>query len=145
MADLGQRSELIVRHADVERIGVILLQEQRRDDRDEIGVAAALAKPVQRALDLPGARAHRGERIRDRVLGVVMRVDADAVMRDVLGDLGDDALDLMWQRAAIGVAEDDPARASLVGRAWQPPAHRRDWPCSHRRNARNRAWSRVRA
>ena len=97
-------------------LGIIRLQHQRRDDRGEIGVAAALAKPVQRALDLPRARAHRRERIGDAVIRVVMHVDADMIAGDQLHHFGDDGLDLLGQRAAIGVAKHDPARAGLVGR-----------------------------
>ena len=54
-----------------------LLQQQRRDDRREIGVAAALAEPVERALNLPRAGAHRGERIRHRLPRVVMAMHAE--------------------------------------------------------------------
>ena len=97
-------------------VGVFLLQLQRRDDGDEIGVAAAFAEPVERALDLARAGAHRGKRIRHRLLGVVMGMDADMVAGNLRADLADDALDLMRQRAAIGVAEHHPARALLVGR-----------------------------
>ena len=75
----GQRLQLVVRYLDVEPVGKFLLQLQRRDDGDEIGIAAALADAVQRALDLARAGAHRGERIRHRLLGVVMRVDADMI------------------------------------------------------------------
>ena len=58
------------------------LELQGRDDRDEIGVAAALAQAVERALDLARAGAHRGERVRHRLLGVIVRVDADVVAGD---------------------------------------------------------------
>ena len=58
------------------------LELQRRDDGDEIGVAAALAEPVERALDLARAGAHRRERIGHRLLGVVVGMDADMVARD---------------------------------------------------------------
>ena len=74
------------RDADLEGIGKFVLQPQRRDQRTEIGVAAALAEPVQRALDLPRAGAHRGQRIGDRLLGIVMGVDADMAAGDVLDD-----------------------------------------------------------
>ena len=57
---------------------------QRRDQRDEIGVAAALAKPVQRALDVPRAGENGGQRIGDRVVGVVMGVDAEMRARHML-------------------------------------------------------------
>ena len=65
------------------RVGKLVLQPQRRDQRTQIGVAAALAEPVQRALDLPRARTHRGQRIGHRLLGVVMGVDADMTAGDV--------------------------------------------------------------
>ena len=93
------------------------LQLQRRDDRHQIGVAAALAEAVQRALDLARAGAHRRERVRHRLLGVIVGVDADMVARArALTTSPHDALDLVRQRAAIGVAQHHPARAGLVGR-----------------------------
>ena len=137
--DLRQRLELVVRHADVEPVGEFRLELQRRDDRDEIGVAAALAEPVERALDLARAGAHRRERIRHRLLGVVVRMDADVVAGDVLDDLADDRLDLVRQRAAVGVAQHHPARALLVGGLGAGERDSPDWPCSRRRNARSRA------
>ncbi len=100
--------------ADLEFFRKFRLQLQRRDDRHQIGVAAALAEPIERALDLPRAGAHRGERIRHRLFGVVMRVDADMVARHVLHHLADDRLDLVRQGAAVGVAQHDPARARFV-------------------------------
>ena len=45
-----------------------------------------------------------------------MRVNADVVAGNVLQHFADDLFDLMWQRAAVGVAQNDPTRASLVGR-----------------------------
>ena len=92
------------------------LQHQGRDQRDQIGIAAALAQAVQRALHLARAGAHGGERIRHRVLGIVMGMDAEPAAGNVLDDLADDALDLVRQRAAIGVAEHDPARAGALRR-----------------------------
>ena len=55
-----------------------------------------------------------------------------------LRDLGDDALDLMRQRAAIGVAEHDPARAGFMRGLGAGERVIADCPCSRRRNARNR-------
>ena len=72
--DAGQR---FGRDAGLEAFGEGRLQHQRRDDRDQIGVAAALADAVQRALDLAHAGLDRGQRIGDRLAGVVMRVDAE--------------------------------------------------------------------
>ena len=47
--------------------------------RDQVGIAAALADAVQRALDLAHAGLDGGERIGDRLAGVVMGVDAEIV------------------------------------------------------------------
>ena len=110
--------------------------------RGEVGVAAALADAVERALDLAHAGAHGHQRVGDRVLRVVVGVDAEMRAGHVLRHLGDDALDLVRQRAAVGVAQHDPARAGLVGRARRRPAHSRGCPCSRRKNARSRSWPR---
>src|SRR6476660_9454557 len=67
-------------------------------------------------LSLSGAGAHRGERIGHAIVGVVMHVDADMIAGDVLHNIGHDPLDLLRQRAAIGVAQHHPAGAGLVGR-----------------------------
>src|SRR5262245_19119290 len=42
-------------------------------------------------------------------------MDAKMIARDVLDDFGHDPFDLLGQRAAIGVAEHDPARAGVIG------------------------------
>ena len=63
------------------------------------------------------AGTHRRKRIGDCVLGVVMRVNAQMRAGDVLHHLFDDILDLVRQRAAIGVAQHDPARARFMRRA----------------------------
>ena len=81
---LHQRRHLLRGDADLEGVGELVLQAQRRDQRAEIGVAAALAEPIQRALDLPRAGTYRGQRIGDRLLGIVMGVDADMAARDML-------------------------------------------------------------
>ncbi len=114
--NLHQGRHLVRRHADLEAIGKFALQPQRRDQRTQIGVAAAFAEPVQRALDLASARTHRGQRIGHRLLGVVMGVDADVIARNLLHHLSDDGLDLMRHGAAIGVAQHHPARAGIVSR-----------------------------
>ena len=144
--------ELVVRHADLELVGEFRLELERRDDRDEIGVAAALAEPVERALDLARAGAHRRERVRHRLLGVVVGVDADMVAGDDLHHLADDRFHLVRQRAAVGVAQHDPARALVVGGLGAGEREAADWPCSRRRNARSRAaprgpspWRRARS
>ena len=54
--------------------------------RDQIGVAAALADAVQRALDLAHAGLDGGQRIGDRLAGVVMGMDAEMLARHAGGD-----------------------------------------------------------
>ena len=95
------------------RSAELRLQGQCGDECDEIGVAAALAETIQRALHLPHAGADGGERIGDRVAGVVVGVDAEIFARNDARDLADDAFDLVRQRSAVGVAQHRPARAGL--------------------------------
>ncbi|MHC2216141.1 hypothetical protein ACVIGV_001529 [Rhizobium leguminosarum] len=93
------------------------LQRQRRDQRHQIGIAAALADAVQRALDLPDTGFDGGKRIGDRLAGVVMRMDAKTVPGNARGDHRlDDRPHLRRLRTAIGVAEHHPAGAALIGR-----------------------------
>src|SRR5262249_61663571 len=54
------------------------LQLERGDERDQVRVAAPLAEPVHRALHLHATPLERLERVRDRQLGVVVTVDAEA-------------------------------------------------------------------
>ena len=94
------------------------LQLQGRQDRDQVGVAGALAVAVDRALHEPGAGADRGERVGDAAAGVVVGVDADPSPCAVLGDdrcgrLGD----LVRQARAVGVAERQVLGPGLGGRA----------------------------
>jgi hypothetical protein len=96
--------------------GQFRLQRKRRDQRNEVGVATALAEPVKRALDLPHARPHRRQRIGDGVFSVVVGVNAEVRAGDGGRDLGDDALDLVGKRAAVGVAKHNPARAGSISR-----------------------------
>ena len=106
--------------------------------RDQVGVAAALAQPVERALDLARAGAHGGQRVGDRVLGVVVGVDAEPVARDPLQPprrrcaRSRAAACRRWCRTARSSAR-RPSRRQR-GR----PSRSRDWPCSRRRNARRR-------
>ena len=106
---MGELAQRFRRDAGLEALGEFGLQRQRRDQRHEIGVAAALAEAVQRALHLPRAGADGGERIGDRVVGVVVGVDAELFAGNDARDLADDALDLVRQRAAVGVAQAPPS------------------------------------
>ena len=136
--DVGDLPQRLRRDAGLETLGEFGLQSQRRDEGHEIGVAAALAEAVQRALHLPRAGADGGERIGDRVAGVVVGVDAETFAGNDARDLADDALDLMraafrrWCRIA------PPSARRRRSRPERRQAHISDWPCSRRRNARNR-------
>ena len=84
------------------------LELQVGDDSGEVAVAGALAQAVQRALHVAGAGAHRGHRVGHRTARVVVAVDADDhVVADVAVNVGHDRLDLVRQRATIGVAQHD--------------------------------------
>ena len=61
----------------LESVGELSLQQQRRDEGDQVGVAAAFANAVERALDLAHAGADRRQRISHRLPGIVMGVDAE--------------------------------------------------------------------
>src|SRR5690606_24957618 len=50
-----------------------------------------------------------------RLSGVVVCVDAEAVTGYHLRDAPDDGADLLRQRAAIGIAQHDPAGAGFIG------------------------------
>ena len=67
----GQRGQAVVPHLELE-VG---------DDRDEVGVAAALAVAVHRALDHRRPGAHARERVGDADARVVVAVDADRAGR----------------------------------------------------------------
>ena len=114
-AGVGQLAQPLRRHAGLVAVGELALEQQRRNDRGEVGVAAALAEAVEGALDLARAGPHRHQRIRHRVLGVVVRMDAEMRARHMLVDVRDDGGNLVRQRAAVGVAQHHPARAGLVG------------------------------
>jgi hypothetical protein len=49
---VGQLGQLLTGDTDLEAVGIFRLGGERADDGDEVGVAAALADAVERALDL---------------------------------------------------------------------------------------------
>ena len=71
------------------------LQHQRGDNGDEIGIAAALADAVERALDVADAGIDGGKRIGHGVLGVVMGMDAEMAQKLAYRGKLSDALDLL--------------------------------------------------
>src|SRR4029450_10879089 len=62
-----------------------LLQLQRADDREQVGVAAALPVPVGRALDVHGAAGEGDQGVGDRAAGVLVEVAADPRLPDEAG------------------------------------------------------------
>ena len=118
--------------------GVPELQFQIGDDRRQIGVAAALAVAVHAALHVRAPCLHRGERIRHRHVGIVMRVDADARRRSASARRRTISDQPAGQRAAVGVAEAEHVGAGALARLPASAARSPDWLCSRRRNARRR-------
>src|SRR5260370_41038372 len=91
------------------------LQLQVGDYRDQVRVAASLAKTVDRPLHLRRARMHSSEGVGDRHLRVVMTMDTDgAVHRGARGTNA--SFDFMGQASAVGVAERDQSHARVVNR-----------------------------
>ena len=93
------------------------LQLQVGDDRDQVGVARTLADAVDGSLHLRGARFDARERVGHRAAGVVVRVDAQRHRPERFAHDRECGADLRRQRAAVGIAQDDPLGAGLRGRA----------------------------
>ena len=86
------------------------------NDRQEIGVAGALAIAVERALHVGGAGVDGGQRVRDRATRVVVTVDAQTGTGGRAYRI-DDLGDLVGQPPAVRVAEYGDIGAGLGGRA----------------------------
>ncbi len=121
VADRGEALQTTFRQA-----GDAQLDLQVRDDRRQVAVARALAQPVERALDVTAAGAHRSHRVGDRAARVVVAVDADDhVVADMAVHVAHDGLDLVGQRAAVGVAQHHMAGALHDGGFQRPQAELR--------------------
>ena len=92
------------------------LQLQRRQDRDEVRVPAALADAVHRALHEAGALTHGRDRVRDTALGVVVGVDADHLGAEALDHRARGVSDLVRQARAVRVAQSDVLGTGLERR-----------------------------
>ena len=92
---------------------VAALELQVADDRAKVRVAAPLAEPEQRALHLPRARRHRRDGVGDGEAAVVVAVDGDDDVREALANGARDALRLVGEDAAVGVAQTQRVRARL--------------------------------
>ena len=116
-ADPGQAGQCRRGDPGLEAAGIGLFQQQGRDQRGQVGIAATLAQPVQRALDLARPRIHGSQRIGHGIAGIVMAVNAQPVTGySGRHHLGGDAPHLGRQGATIGVTEHHPARALIQGR-----------------------------
>jgi hypothetical protein len=83
-----QARQRLARDAGLEPAGIGFLQQQRRDQRGQVRIAAALAQPVQRALDLPRPASTAASELATALPGVVVAMDA----QPVAGDAGRDHL-----------------------------------------------------
>ena len=82
------------------------LQLQAGDDREQVGVAAALAVAVRGALHVQRAAGHGHHGVGHRARRVVVEVHADPhAGRDPRRHLGDHPGRVVGQRAAVGVAQ----------------------------------------
>ena len=76
----GGAGQLLGAHAGLDAVEVVGAGADRHHDLLQRGVAGPLPQPVDRALDLAGAGAHAGERVRDRQPEVVVAVGRDDVV-----------------------------------------------------------------
>ena len=113
----GELAEAVYADTCLIGVGELGLEQERGNQGDKVGVAATFAEAVERALDLAHTGAHRSKTVGDGVLGIVLGVNAELVAGDMGHDLADDALDLVGQRAAVGIAQHDPACAGIGGSA----------------------------
>jgi hypothetical protein len=82
--------------------------------RAEVQVAASLAKPVDRSLDLRRSHLDGGQRVGDGQLSVVVAVDPQSRPDNFL-DAPDRLADMARQPASVRIAENDPVRPTLLG------------------------------
>ena len=108
------------------------------DDRGEVGVAAALAVAVHRALDEQRALGDGGERVRHAALGVVVAVDAERGVGSAPRDGAHRGGDLVGQRRAVGVAQRRRSRRPPRRPRAGTRARTRGRRASRRRSARRR-------
>ncbi len=139
LGDMRSAARALGRDADLEAVGIGRLQHQRRDERGEVGVAAALADAVERALDL----ARRRPRTAASELATACSVSLWAWMPRwspgmTFATSRDDGLDLLAAASRHWCRRARPSARRRRRRPWRRPAHRPGWPCSRRRSARSR-------
>ena len=92
---MGQFRKLRVGNSDFESVAKFLLELERGNEGDQIGVATPLAEAIERTLNLPSTRADGSERIRHRLFSIIVCVNADAVSGNMPHQFGDDAFHLV--------------------------------------------------
>ncbi len=108
MGEAGQGAQLFISDAVVAQ-----LELESRDDRTEVGVAAALAVTIDGALYVDDASLHRRQRVGHGHLAVVMGMDTQGGARSLLHFL-DDSHQCSGQRATVRIAQDDDIGTSLL-------------------------------
>ena len=108
------------------------------DDRDEVGVAAALAVAVDRALDQRGALGDGGERVGHAALGVVVAVDAERARAERARDRAHRLGDLVGSEAPLVSHSVTFSAPAVGGRAQAARARSPGRRASRRRSARRR-------
>ena len=124
VGDLGDRARQLGQAGQVAAAGrherVRRLEREVGQDADHVRVAGPLAVAVDRRLDVADPGRHRRHRVGDRELGVVVGVDAPGHGRRVgVGvearpHVADDRDELVGQRPAVRVAQDERPRAGLA-------------------------------
>jgi hypothetical protein len=109
VGDVGDQPGERRQRGEIDRGGDTQLEREARDHGGQVGVAAALAVAVDRALHVGGASPHGGQRVGSGAAAVVVGVDADPRPHrpEVIAGGPHRGVDLPWQRAAGGVAQDD--------------------------------------
>ena len=91
------------------------LDRDVRDDRTEVSVPGPFTVSVDTPLDLRDAGRRRGETICDRGPRIVVKVAPERRIGECGGDLSDNAFHIMWQRAAVCIAEDETLSPAVAG------------------------------
>ena len=87
-----------------------------RQDRAEVGIAAAFAIAVDRPLHVSRTCSNRCNGVGHATFAVVVRVDSDAGVGKSGAKRADDLVDLPGHRAAVGIAQDERFGARLLRR-----------------------------
>ncbi|MNZ65006.1 hypothetical protein D3C78_831870 [compost metagenome] len=93
---------------------IVKLDLQVRNDRAEVGIAAAFSIAVNGALYLTGAGLNGCQGVCYGQLAVIMRMNTDRSTKLVINSRHD-FMNFSGHRAAVRIAEHEPVRSSLLG------------------------------